>query len=234
MPHKHPGNEGDYLKHVILEELIEQCCRLAGAQHIRYIDPNAGEGIFELKQGARHQPVTPSSKVVLWRNQQYDPNHYFGSPIIALRVLFGCGREYSLRLCDSHAGTVEHLRSAVQARVPVSADIQTNVVRFTGPGIAQWLDKRRHAVNIVLLDPTNQPGYVTTIQDSLNVCRESNCNAIVMCWGLQSWRWPEWGGVRRAEAKYSHGKFPSVVHLLSVDPADLGLTDVIGRVVQDW
>jgi 23S rRNA A2030 N6-methylase RlmJ len=241
MAHKYPANEGDYLKHVVLEDLLKQLIQTPGVQHIRYIDPYAGEGFFTLAS-ARHTPSGPPAKVATWANQQPNPPYYLGSPLIALQVLHQSGQPFSLRLSDRDGTAVGVLAKALSGKVPnytppqVPQDSEVKEATFDGSQLGSFLTRQPSAVNVILLDPSLHPGYSTVIKRSNTACRENDCNCVLMCWGLKKWKWPTvlLGETQREQAEYLQGRYPSVVHLLWFGGLSSQLATAARAAAQGW
>ncbi len=241
MAHTHPGNEGDYLKHVVLEEVLAQVSLAPGVRQIRYIDPYCGEGIF-IRPGTLHRPTGPSAKAQVWANQQANPKYYLGSPLIALQVFQRSSLNCSLRFSDSDFKAVAVLSLALQGGIPqyapgpVPKDIVIQVTTYNGTDLGLLLTPQRSAINVVLLDPTHSGSYITTINKSVEACQENGCSVILMCWGLQSWNWPSsFSGLRNRErAEYSRGRYPSAVELLWFGPLSNQLASATRASLQGW
>jgi 23S rRNA A2030 N6-methylase RlmJ len=243
MAHTHSANEGDYLKHVVLEELLKQLCQLSGVQHVHYVDPYAGEGLFA-RGKAHHIPTSPAAKVQVWQEQQSNPDYYLGSPLIALQVLHRCGLAYSLRLSDLDGHAAEVLNRTLKGEVPkykpppIPNDLVVQVARYDGRELDSSLIQQQSAINVVLLDPTQQDGYPSTIDLSIAACRSSKLNVVLMCWGLRKWKWSESESLlsepAREQAEYLQGSYPSIVHLLWFGALGEQLATVVRASVYGW
>lgn len=219
MAHTHAGNEGDFLKHVVLEDILRQVCALPAVQHIRYIDPFCGEGLYRISKC--FEPPDVSHKLAIWKKQQFLNGYYLGSPLIASTILGSAGKGYSLRLSDGDEAAVTRLRQVLQglepafkpANAPANLEILTE--RFNGSNLRDMLNQAENCVNIVLLDPTFSDGYLRIIQDSLATCAISQANTILMCWGLKQWDYPQQlvGRADLANCEYLTGRYASVVYV---------------------
>jgi 23S rRNA A2030 N6-methylase RlmJ len=240
MAHTHPANEGDYLKHVVLEDLLRQLSQTPAVENIRYVDPYAGEGIFN-RTSTPHTPSGPPAKVATWANQQSNRHYYLGSPLIALQVLHQSGRPFSLRLSDRDGAAVGTLAKALSGKVPnyaplqVPADFEVKEATLNGSQLGSSLIRQPSAVNVILLDPTQQSGYSAVINRSITACRDSDCNCVLMCWGLRTWDWSAvLGEAQREQAEYLKGTYPSVVRLLWFGGLSPQLAAAAQAAVQGW
>ena len=242
MAHTHPENEGGYLKHVVLQDTLEQLSRQEGFTHIHYIDPYCGQGLFRRPNHLRHSPTTPAAKVQVWRDQQTNPDYYLGSPLIALRILQQSGLGFSLRLSDKEDETVAQLHSALQGDITgyepgkLPDDFVVQQTTYTGNGLELLLAPAPSAVNFVLLDPTHpnkkgEASYIETIDNSVEACGVAKPNAVLMCPRMQNWRWPaRFSNMATALAAYTR----SVVHLLCFGPSSEKLAAGVRAAVRGW
>lgn len=240
MAHSHAGNECDFHKHVVLEELIRQICQLPAAQHIRYIDPFCGEGLYRVSR--RFEPLDVSLKVAIWRNQQSVDGNYKGSPLIALNILGSADKEFSLRLSDDDDKAVDRLRQVMHGMALYSkhavapAKLEILKERYIGTNLQDMLYCSENCVNIVLLDPTFQDGYLEIISKSLLVCANSQANSVLCCWGLKHWDYPHQLVCRAdvASCEYLGKRYCSVVYICCFGKLKADLDAASRKATEGW
>jgi len=185
MAHTHAGNAGDYLKHVVLAETLEAA--VPEFQEIRFIDPFCGQGLYHWPNGLYSPDSNHPKRAIFERYQPGLPEWYEGSPLVAARAL-SAHSDASLILSDADPDAISTLQSIEVEHYPYWARVPKRMAVTAHQPEGVDLLMGRHALNVLLLDPTYPDGYASTLRRSYAACVRADVNALLLAWGLLAWR----------------------------------------------
>lgn len=198
MAHRHAGNYGDFLKHVVLHRLLRSCT--PAWEKVRYVDPYGGEGAFPpSRQRLDPVPLEHVRAGDFRRAQPFLPHLYLGSPLVAARALDG-HESARLDLSDRDAATVDHLRETLSSderwaawgvRRP-SFSVQAAVSHRDFRPVDLDLDQVPGELQVLLLDPTVADGYAEVVRGCAERAHAARNPVVLMAWGLEVWGLAGW------------------------------------------
>lgn len=242
MAHTHAGNAADFLKHVVLADVLEGLARRFKC--VRYLDPFAGEGLYRSPPTAWSPPRGHPKEARFREVQPAHPAVYLGSPLVALRAL-AQGTRVRVTLSDADAGTAAALSENVlrperwptvegappRPAVPALTSVKCGPFEPTAIESAEVGE-----ATAVLLDPTYPEGYPALLAQTLQRLQCGLGPSLVMAWGLENWRLGEvfaLVGVPAVRAAFSAG-FASEVWLAALGPGAHAVESLARQAVAGW
>ena len=188
---KNAGNLGDYLKHFWLLKLIENLRKKYSASSIAYIESHAGAGKYILQDSNRRN-CDKYRKLICenknqWKkfdslNPYLDKKIYFGSFVLAGKMLAGIGNKAKMVLYEKNDNAFQRMRTSIHETVPYfNVNDNEKSTESTPDNIKNRIKQLKSEFDIVicLIDPYWQDGTQDKVWCNILSLDIPNCYILV-------------------------------------------------------